>query len=123
MEWRIQQPNCHRKSRHFTEDADEVTALQRQQLIERLFAGAHTVRQNHLAHRRQTLIAKKHMLSTTQANSFSPKLSRRLSVEWGISVGPDTQTSERIRPRHQFVEVAFKRRLNCGYLAQKHSTS
>ncbi len=76
---RIEQANRYRQSGHLAKDADEIAALQRQQLFERLFARADAFRKNHLAHRRETLIAKEHVLGATQADSFGAKLPRRLS--------------------------------------------
>ena len=62
MQRRIEQANGHRQANHFLKDADEVAALERQQFFKRLLPGADAVRQNHLAHKGQPLIAEEHVL-------------------------------------------------------------
>src|SRR5215470_10603855 len=63
------------------------------------------------------------MFCSAKPNAFRAKLPGRLRVQRRISVCSNTQTSKLIRPRHQFVEFAFERRLNCRHLAQKNSAS
>src|SRR6185295_3998282 len=98
-------------------------SLQRQQFFKSLFTSANTFRQDHLAHGRQSLIAKEHVFCSTEPNAFRAKLPSRLRVQRCIGVCSDTQTTKLIRPSHQFVEFTFERRLNRRYLAQKNSAS
>ena len=63
VQGRVKQPYCHRQSGHLTEDADEVTALQRQKSFEGLLASADAIRKDHLAHGSKPLITKEHVFS------------------------------------------------------------
>src|SRR5262249_55560688 len=112
-----------RQAGHLSENADEVTTLQWQELLESLFASAQAIGKNHLAHRRQSLIAKEHMLSTTKPDALGAKLSCCLSVEWSIGVGAHSQPSKLVGPTHQLIEVIIERRLNSRHLSQKHTAS
>src|SRR6185503_18453167 len=71
MQRRIKETNRYRKTGHLAKDTDEVTALQRQQLFECLFARADALGEDHLAHDGESLIAEEHVLGATQSDSFS----------------------------------------------------
>ena len=73
MQRRIEKTNRDRESGHLAKDADEIATLKRQQLLERLLACANTFRENHLAHRGETLIAEEHVLRTTESDPFGAK--------------------------------------------------
>src|SRR5688572_3299830 len=86
MERWVQETNGDRQSLHRAKDPDEVLALKREELIESFLSRAHAIRQNHLAHRRQPLVAKEHVLGAAQSNALRPELSCHLSVVWGVCV-------------------------------------
>src|SRR6185369_8619719 len=123
MQRRIEKTNRDRKSGHLAKDADEIAALERQQLLKCFFARADALRENHLAHSCETLIAEEHMLRATEPDSFRAKPTRRLRVKRRISVCTHAQAAEVIGPRHEFVKISSECRLNRRHLAEKDATS
>src|SRR5262249_53757358 len=105
MQRRIEKANSHRKSSHLAEDADEVAPLQRQKLLQSFLAGAYTVGENHLAHRRQTLIAKEHVFGTAQTDAFGAKTARGLGIERRVGIRAYAQFAKLIGPLHQLVKI------------------
>src|SRR5262249_32797088 len=122
VERRIQKANSHREARHFAEDADEIAALQRQKFFQRLLARANAISENHLAHRRQTLIAEEHVFGATQPDSLCTKAARCPGIKWRVGVSPDAQLAKLVGPFHQFVKVLAELRLNRRYFAEEHSS-
>src|SRR6185369_9271446 len=114
--------NRDRQSGHLAKDADEVATLERQQLLECFLTRADALRENHLAHRSEALIAEEHVLGTTESDAFGPKPTRRLRVERRVSIRSHAQAPELIGPRHEFVKIGAERRLNCRHLTQKHTS-
>src|SRR5688572_3508386 len=119
MEWRIEQANCDRQSSHFTKDAAKVSALERQQFLQGFFSGAGAVRQNHFAHRCESLIAEEHVLGATEANSFRAELSRHFGIAWCVSICANAKFAKLVSPAHQLVKVGTQRRLHGGNLSQE----
>src|SRR5882724_6149174 len=122
MERRVKQSDRHGQAGHLTKDTDKVSTLQRQQLFERLLASADTLGKNHLAHSGEPLVSEEHVLSTTEANTFSAKLSCRHGIELRIGVRPYAQTAKLIGPRHQLVEIIAERWLYGWHLAKEYPT-
>ena len=91
---RIDQANRNRKTIHHLKDADEVAALERQQLVQSLDAGLLLVRQDHLLNRQLPLVAllrllevgEEHMLGADQPNALRaefkslPRILRRIRI-------------------------------------------
>ena len=121
MQRRIEQANRYRQSGHLAKDADEVAALQRQQFFERLLARADAFGQNHLAHRREPLIAEEHVLGATKPDSFGAKLARHLRIARRVGIGAHAQPAKLVGPHHQLVKLRTERRLHRRHLAQKHA--
>src|SRR5688500_17183324 len=96
----IKQADCNRQAGHLAEDAHEVAPLKWQQLLERFFAGAYAIGQYHLAHYRQSLIAKEHVLGATQTDAFGAKLARHLRIARRVGVGANSQPAKLVGPEH-----------------------
>ena len=96
MQRRIEQTNGYRQAGHLAKDADEVAALQRQQFLQRFLASADAVRKNHLAHCGQSLIAKEHVLSATQADAFGAKRRAQSLRRSGVSAFARTRKSAKL---------------------------
>src|SRR6266436_4867117 len=123
VQGRIEQANRYGKAGHLTKDADKSSALQVQELFERFFARAGTVRENHLTHRRQTLIAKEHVFSATEAYAFSSHLSCHARIVRRVSIRAHGKTTETIGPLHQFIKIRTERRLYRRHFAEKYPAS
>src|SRR6185369_10698801 len=120
---RIEETNGHWQSCHLAKDPDEITTLQRQQLLERFLTRADALRKNHLAHCCESLIAEEHVLRATEADSLGAKLPRRLRIQRRVRIRPHAQTAKAVGPRHELVEVSAECRLDRRHLAQKHAAS
>src|SRR5258707_5481896 len=121
MQRRIEQTNRDWEAGHFAKNADKIAALQGQELFERLFPRAGTVRENHLTHRRQTFVAKEHVLSAAEAYAFSTHLSRDARVVRGVGIRAHGKTAVVVGPLHQFIKIRTERRLHGRHLAKKDS--
>ena len=105
---RIEQTNSHRQSGHLSKDADEVSALQRQQFFERFLARADALRQNHLAHCRQSFLAEEHVFGATQSNAFGAKSTRNLGIARSVGIRAHSQSPKFVGPVHQLVKIGTK---------------
>src|SRR5258708_19356956 len=106
MQRRIEQTNRDWEAGHLAKDADKISALQGQELFERFFACASTVRENHLTHRRQTLIAKEHVFSATEAYAFSSHLSRHARIVRRVSIPAHGKTADAVVPLPQSIKLS-----------------
>src|ERR1700752_947581 len=122
MKWWIEQTNRDWQSGHLAKDSDKVAALQRQKFVQRFLTRTDALRKNHLSHRRQPLIAKKHVFCTTEPNSFGTKLSGGFGVQRCVGVSSDAELAKLIRPRHQLIEVTLECWLDCWNLPEKDSS-
>src|SRR5436190_17039836 len=122
MEWRIEQANRDRIAGHLTKDANEVAALQRQQLLESFLARAYAVGENHLAHRGQSLIAEEHVFRAAETYSFRAETARGLGIEWRVTIGAHAQCPKLVGPFHQFMKISSQGRLNRWHLAEKDAS-
>src|SRR6185436_1459571 len=105
MQRRIEQANRHRKTSHLAKDADKVTALEWQKFLQSFFTRADAVRENHLAHCLQSLIAKEHVLSAAKADALGAKAPRCLCIQRRVRIGPYSQPTKLVGPRHELVEI------------------
>src|SRR6266436_392327 len=115
MQRRIDQADGHREAVHGLEDADEIAALKRQQLVERRHTRFLGVRQDHLLDRALALVAafrlleigEEHVLRAAQADAFGAELARFASVLRRVRVGAHAEAPHLIDPLHQRV-VGFR---------------
>ena len=78
---RIEQADRHRQALHRLEDADEVLALERQQLRQgRLAASSSFVGQDHLPHGEDAVAVEEHVLGAAQADALGAELAGPLGV-------------------------------------------
>src|SRR4030095_14185117 len=101
----IEQANRHRESGHLAKDADKVAALEWQKFLQSLLTRADAIGENHLAPRRQSLIAKEHVLSAAKADALGAKAPRRPGIQRSVRVGPHTQAAKLVGPLHELVET------------------
>src|SRR5579871_375603 len=104
MERRIDGPDRHGTSVHPLEHAVEVTALQRQQLVEGFSALSFGIRENHPLHDRNPSLAEEHVLGPAQSDPASTKGIGKLCLVGLISVGVDTEAAILVSPREELVE-------------------
>ena len=102
---RIEGADRHRTLAHHAEDADEVVALHRQELGERLLAVGDGVREDHLAHRRDAVAAEEHVLRAAEADALRAELDGVGALVGLVGVGAHEQPALGIGPRHQGVVV------------------
>src|SRR6202048_854662 len=116
MQRRIDEPYGHWEAVHSLEDADEVAALKRQQLVERRHACLFRIRQDHLldgalafvAAFRLLEVGEEHVLRAAQADAFRAELARFASVLRRVRVGAHAEAARLIDPLHQRV-VGFRK--------------
>ena len=80
VERRVEQPDRHRQPRHRLEDPLEVGLLERQEPVERGAAPGVVVREDHLLHDRQPLLAEEHVLGPAEADPLGAELARLRGV-------------------------------------------
>ena len=108
MERRVNQPDRDREAVHGFEDANEIAALERQQLVEGLDARFPVVGQDHfldsalalMASLRLLEVGEKHVLRTAQANALRAELDGFARVLRSVNVRTDAQTPRFIGPLH-----------------------
>ena len=96
---------------HRLEDAVEVVALQRQQLVERLAAIGLVVGQDHPLHDRDAALAEEHVLGAAQADAARAERVGELRLIRQIGVRADAQPPELVGPRQQLLEPLIDVRL------------
>ena len=101
---RIDRPDGHRRAVHRLEDAVEVVALQRQQLVERLAPVRFVVGEDHPLHDRDPALAEEHVLGAAQADAARAERVGDLRLIGQIGVGANAQPAELVGPRQQLLE-------------------
>ena len=117
---RIEQPDRHRQAVHRREDADEVLALQRQQLLQGRAAVLLVGRQDHRPHRLDPLALEEHVLGAAQADAFGTELAGPLGVGRRVGVRADLQRAILVGPAHHRGEIARELRRLRGDRAGHH---
>ena len=90
---RIDRPNRDRLALHRLEDAVEVLALQRQQLVERRAAIGLVVGENHPLHDRDAALAEEHVLGAAQADAASAEGVGQLRLIRQVGVGANAHAA------------------------------
>ncbi len=106
MQRRIEEADGDRFALHRLVQALEVALLIGQDLGQRLLAVLDIVRNDHLAHRFDAGLFKKHVLGAAQANALSAELAALLRIARGVRIGEHLQLALLIRPAHEAAEVA-----------------
>ena len=91
------------------EDAVEVLALQRQQLVERLAPIGFCLRQDHLLHDRDAAFAEEHVLGAAQPDAASAERIRDLRLIRQIRVRAHAEAAVLVRPVEQLTEALVNR--------------
>ena len=86
---------------HRAEEADEVLALHREDLVERALAVLGLVREDHLAHRRDALAAEEHVLRAAEADAFGAERDRVRGLVGLVGVGAHLQPPRLVGPLHE----------------------
>ena len=92
--------------------ADEVLALQRQELLESLFAAGFVVGKDHLSHRDDTVAFEEHVFCAAQADAFGAELDGDGSVVRRVGVGADAEFAVLVGQRHYRAERAGQLRID-----------
>ena len=103
---RIEQAHGDGQPVHRGEDADEVGALERQQLRKRLFARLSGLGEDHLANRSGALAAEEHVLGAAESDADGAELTRAPRIFRRIGVGAHLHLGVLRRPIHDLGEVA-----------------
>ncbi len=103
---RVDQADRDRPAAHRLEDAHEVLALHREQLVERRLADRLVVGKDHVAHERHAVGAEEHVLSAAEADALRAECDRLSGMLGRVGVGADAQLAELVGPRHERAEVA-----------------
>ncbi len=114
---RIDGPDRDGRALHRLEDAVEVVALHRQQLVERGAAIGFVVGQNHPLNDRNAALAEEHVLGSAEADAARAKRVGGLGLIGLIGVGADAEAAELVGPFQQLVEALENRRLARLHLA------
>ena len=77
---RVEQTDRDGQAFHGLENTDEILALNRQQFLQGLAAIRFILRDNHLAHRLDTLAAKEHVLCPAKSDALGSEVARPLGV-------------------------------------------
>ena len=96
---------------HRLEDAVEILALQRQQLVERRAAIGLVVGEDHPLHDRDAALAEEHVLGAAQADAAGAEGVRELRLVGQVGVGADAEPAELVGPGEQLIEPLEDRRL------------
>ena len=98
MQRRVDRADGDRFAAHALEDAVEVVALQRQQLVQRRAPIGFVVGQNHFLDDRDAAFAEEHVLGAAQADAARAEGIRELRLILEIGVGAHAETPVRVRP-------------------------
>ena len=101
MQRRIEQADGHGKPRHDLEQLDEVLALRRQQLGERLAAPLLILGEDHLAHGEDAALLEEHMLGAAKPDALGAEGERLARIGRRIGIGAHFQPAEAVGPSHQ----------------------
>ena len=117
---RVDQPDDDRQTVHLLEDADEIRALERQQLAQPLAALFLVRGQDHLLHERQPLLLHEHVLGAAEADPLRAVIAGNLGIARVVGVGPDPEPAAGIGPGQQLIEILVDGRLDHWHRAQDH---
>ena len=95
---RIEQADGDRQRFHGLEEAHEVGALHRQQLLQRVAAVLLVVGQNHGAHVPDAVFGKEHVLGAAEADAFGAEQACLLGIARNVGVGADAAACAAGRP-------------------------
>ena len=101
---RIQRADRNRQPVHRLEDAGKISALQRQQFLQRRAAVFLVVRQNHGAHVRNLLFAEEHVLGAAEPDAFRSERTRLNRIARNVRIGADLHRAMRIGPIHELLQ-------------------
>ena len=105
MQRRVEQANGDRQRFHRLEQADEVSALHGQQLLQCVAAVLLVVGKDHRAHVLDAVFGKEHVLGAAQADAFGAECSCLPGVAGNVGVGADFQLAQRVDPAHELHQV------------------
>ena len=108
MQRRVEQPDRHRQPRHRLEDSLEVALLERQEPVERGAAGRLVVREDHLLHDGQALLAEEHVLGATEADALRAELARSCRVGRRVGIRVYLQAAHDVGPTEDRLEVVVE---------------
>ena len=108
---RIDGADRDRHAVHRLEDAVEVVALQRQQLVERLAPVGFVVGEDHPLDDRNPPFAEEHVLGAAQPDAARAERVGELRLIRQVGVGADAQAAELVGPRQQLLEPLVDVRL------------
>ncbi len=117
---RIEQPDRHRQARHDAEQLDEIAALHRQELGERLLPAVGIVGHDHLAHGDDALAVEEHVLGAAEADALGAEAARVLGIGRRVGIGAHAHRAHLVGPAHQRREIAGELRLDGRHLAEHH---
>ena len=103
-----------------SEQFDEVVALHRQDLRERLAPSGLIDGHDHLSHGNDAIGFEKHMLGAAEPDPLGAEFAGGARVGGRIGIGANAGLSDLIGPAHQHGEIAGEFRLHGRHLAQHH---
>jgi hypothetical protein len=103
---------------HRLEDAVEVVALQRQELVERGPPLRLVVGEDHPLHDGDAALAEEHVLGAAESDAAGAEGVGELGLVGQVGVGPDSHAPELVGPRQQLHEALIDRRLLGLFLSQ-----
>ena len=104
---RIERADDDREAVHLLEQAGEILALHRQELLQSLAAALLVARHDHRLHVLDTILGEEHVLGAAQANSLGAELARHLGVARDVRVRAHAKlAAELIGPTHERGEQA-----------------
>ena len=109
---RIEQADSHRARRHGAEDAGEILALDRQQLVEGALAVGRCFGDDHLDDDGQALDGVEHALGAAQADAHCTETHGALGIGRRVGIGQHIQAGRLVGPAEQGRQLVGKRRLD-----------
>ena len=117
MQRRIEQANGDGQTGHDLEQLDEVLALRRQELGERLAAAFLILGEDHLAHGKDAAFLEEHVLGAAEPDAFGAEGARLARIVRRVGIGADFHAAEAVGPFHQRGEIVRQIGLAHGYAA------
>ena len=117
---RIEQANRDRQAVHRLEDADEILALMRQQVLQGDAAFLFVLRQDHRPHVLDAVAFEEHVLGAAQADALGAELAGPLGILRRVGVRANLQRAILVGPVHHRGEVAGELRRLRGDRAGHH---
>ncbi len=105
MKRRIEQANGDGPPSHDFKQLDEVLALCRQELGQRIAAAFLSLGEDHLAHGKDAALLEKHMLGAAEPDALGTEGARLARIIRRVGVGADLHAADAVGPCHQRGEV------------------